>query len=253
MQVHRAKRWLVTPRLYRLARFAYRHLLHRAGLRDLQDQMALYKALIRPGDLCFDIGANRGLKSEAMLRLGARVVAVEPQQDCISEMRKRLGHYTAFVCIGKAVGSRTGQATLHIADCDVLSSIDSTWFGFDEQWKSKVTVDVTTLDLLIAEYGLPHYCKIDVEGSELDVLSGLSAPIPCISFEFHVDRMRNQATLACLARLQSLGPYIANLSRVEERRFLWEWLSCDEFAAAFAKSIATDEAFDYGEIYVRFQ
>ena len=45
-------------------------------------------------------------------------------------------------------------------------------------------VEVTTLDRLIAIYGAPTFCKIDVEGSELQVLEGLTEALPALSFEF---------------------------------------------------------------------
>ena len=42
-----------------------------------------------------------------------------------------------------------------------------------------------TLDDLIAEYGVPSFCKIDTEGFDWQVIKGLSQPIPVIEFEFH--------------------------------------------------------------------
>ena len=38
------------------------------------------------------------------------------------------------------------------------------------RWDRSVEVEVTTLDELIAEHGVPAFCKIDVEGFEADVL-----------------------------------------------------------------------------------
>ena len=95
----------------------------------MKDQMAVYTDFVSAGDLCFDIGANRGVKSEALLRVGARVVAVEPQPACAAELRERLGHFQHFVCVESAVGEREGTATLNVADCDMLSSVDPNWLG----------------------------------------------------------------------------------------------------------------------------
>lgn len=62
---------------------------------------------------------------------------------------------------------------------------------------------MTTLDDVIAEYGVPGFCKIDVEGYESNVLEALSKRIPYISFEycheFLVDSVR------CLDYLERLG------------------------------------------------
>jgi hypothetical protein len=46
-------------------------------------------------------------------------------------------------------------------------------------------VNVATLDSLIDEFGVPDYAKIDVEGFDLEVLRGLSRPIPLLSFEYN--------------------------------------------------------------------
>src|SRR5437763_1046669 len=106
--IGRVKPWLLNLGLYRPARFAYRHLLHREGLRELKRQQAFYASFVSRGDLCFDIGANHGHKSEALLRLGARVVAIEPLPACAAELRTRLGHFEQFTCVESAVGDRNG-------------------------------------------------------------------------------------------------------------------------------------------------
>jgi hypothetical protein len=50
------------------------------GDRKRRDAMdALYRRFIRPGDLAFDVGAHVGDRVASFRRLGARVVAVEPQ------------------------------------------------------------------------------------------------------------------------------------------------------------------------------
>lgn len=250
--IKRVKPWLVTLGVYRSVRFVYRHTLNRAGLGRMDEQTDVYREFIRPGDLCFDIGANRGLKSEALLSLGGRVVAVEPLPGCIEELRERLGHYRTFQCVQQAVGAACGTTTIHIADTDVLSSVRPDWFGMEGRWKASVPVQMTTLDALIEAYGVPRFCKIDVEGLELDVLQGLHVPIAHLSFEFHLSDELTQLAIKCLERLKELGPYRANLTRQEPPELVAEWMAADAFIAFFKKTIATDPAFDYGDIYVSF-
>jgi len=71
-----------------------------------------------------------------------------------------------------------------------------------------VSVTVTTLDSLITQYGKPAFCKIDVEGNELEVLRGLSQPIRALSFEYTPSAIN--IALDCIEQLNHLGPYEFN-------------------------------------------
>ena len=61
------------------------------AVKDLQTKTKFYSKLIQNGDLCFDVGANVGNRTEAFLKLGARIVAVEPQPECIAVLNELHG------------------------------------------------------------------------------------------------------------------------------------------------------------------
>jgi hypothetical protein len=87
-------------------------------------------------------------------------------------------------------------------------------------------VEVVTLDDLITMYGVPAFCKVDVEGFELEVLSGLSQPVRALSFEYLPPA--HDAALAVLELVEKLGPYQYNYSPVETMRLASEeWLDAD--------------------------
>ncbi|MEM8588485.1 MAG: FkbM family methyltransferase [Pseudomonadota bacterium] len=174
----------------------------------------LYGPIIRPGDLCFDVGAHVGNRSRALARLGARVIAIEPQPLFAAYLRRTVSRRENVTLLDMAVGDRVGETILNVSRrTPTVSTTDATWIeavgdsdGFaNVAWDRRVRVAQTTLDALIDRYGLPSFCKIDVEGGELAVLAGLSQPIAHISFEYMPAAA--EMALNCVDRLAHLGDY----------------------------------------------
>ena len=122
--------------------------------------------------------------------------------------------------IPKGVGAEPGELELHISSDIQTSSMSKEWIESvadrlpSHSWQRSTMVEITTLDQLIETYGLPQFCKIDVEGFEHEVLKGLSEQIPCLSFEYTPERLA--PAIACLEKLDQLGPYRYNYSAEED-------------------------------------
>ena len=146
--------------------------------------------------------------------MGARIVALEPQPHCMRLLRRWYGHHPHIALVEEAVGSAPGTQTLFVSErTPTVSTLSLDWMGAvpgfaKVRWDYGVPVRVTTLDALIARYGLPAFCKIDVEGAELDVLRGLSYPLKALSFEYIPATV--DVALACIERLGELGRYEYN-------------------------------------------
>ncbi|MCA0425024.1 MAG: FkbM family methyltransferase [Proteobacteria bacterium] len=175
---------------------------------------ALHGRLVKPGQTVFDIGAHIGDRTESFRRLGAKVVALEPQPDCAEAIRIIHGADKGVTIMEQACGAVAGRMMLHVNSANPTVSTLSEAFiqaadgagGWDGQvWDRTVEVRVTTLDRLIANHGVPAFVKIDVEGHESDVLNGLSTPLPALSFEFTT--IQRDVALTCIERLRSLGRY----------------------------------------------
>src|SRR5262245_23350688 len=73
---------------------------------------ALYARFVRAGDLVFDIGAHVGDRVGSFRRLGARVVALEPQPLCAQAIRAIYAGDDNVALVEAACGARAGTVTL---------------------------------------------------------------------------------------------------------------------------------------------
>ncbi|HEX6747221.1 MAG TPA: FkbM family methyltransferase [Longimicrobium sp.] len=237
--------FLIRSGLFRPARAVRRAL--RADARRMEDAAAaFYRALLPEGALVFDIGASVGHMSEALLRAGVRVVAVEPQPECVAELRARCGGRPGFTLLPAAVGAAPGVATLYLRPHHAASSLRRDWLG---EVVGTLDVPVVTLAALVERYGAPAYCKVDVEGAEEEVFSTLPGPLPLVSFEYHRSRLDQAA--ACLRRVASADAEV-NLTHAGPPHFsLAEWVPADDFLRRIDRELGDRAAPGWGDIWVR--
>jgi FkbM family methyltransferase len=221
--------------------------------RQQEAMKAFYGRFIGPGELCFDVGANLGNRTTILLSLGARVICIEPQPACVKRLRKLFGNNTNVVIVAAAAGEKEGRGELAICEEEpTISTMSEKWksegrFAGKNQWTKTVPVEVTTLDCLIARYGMPTFCKIDVEGFEIPVLKGLSLPIPFISFEFTREFFTDAQSV--IGRLLSIGSTGFNASFGESMALIDErWMTPAEL---YDRINAEQDAFLWGDIYAK--
>jgi FkbM family methyltransferase len=250
--------WQVPDRLARALGFA-RSLAMYHGLpwrtRALRRH---YAAFLGPGDLAFDIGAHVGNHTRCLAGLGARVIAIEPQPAFAAWLRRLFRSRAQVTVIECALAAAPGMVELYGSPrTPTVATVSQRWIetvrgsaGFDQvRWADGIQVPATTLDALIARYGLPRFCKIDVEGSEAEVLRGLSRPIPALSFEYVPAAIEVARSAAGV--LAGLGPYRFNPTIGERRRFLWrKWRP----VAALDPWLAARQADEpSGDVYARLE
>lgn len=205
------------------------------------------------GDLVFDIGANVGDKTQWFLDAGARVVCVEPQPKMAKTLRDRYCSYSQVVVLQKGLGAN--RTTMKMSICSsmpALSTLAGHWKNgrfSDVVWDSEIDIDIVTLDDLVSEYGIPKYCKIDVEGYELSVVNGLSSKIGIISYEFTGEYVDH--AMQVMGKLVAIGYKEFNISVGESDSYYFEsWMPFYELAAIIISSAVSNRGL-WGDIYAK--
>ena len=195
----------------------------------------LYARFVKRGDLVFDVGSHVGDRIAAFRRLGARVVACEPNPPLVKALWLLYGRDWNVTIEPVAIGAASGQIEMRINVANPTVSTASTdflkaskgapgWHG--QVWDKSIKLPMTTLDALIAKHGVPVFIKIDVEGFELAALAGLSQPVAALSFEFTM--IQRELAHACIARCQALGYVRYNAALGESQTLVHdEWQSAE--------------------------
>lgn len=215
-----------------------------------------YAQFVRPGDLVIDVGAHVGDRTGSFRRLGARVVAVEPQPLCARTIRALYGDDGDVVLVEAACGATPGTLELHVNSANPTVSTASPHFvqaadgadGWREEiWDARIDVPSTTLDALVDEHGVPAFVKVDVEGFEDAVLAGLTRRVPALSFEFTT--IERAVARRALDRATALGFTRFNLALGDTMALAEpEWMSATAMATVLD---ALPHSANSGDVYCR--
>ena len=131
--------------------------------------------IIKPGDICWDIGANIGfytcLLASQVEDTGA-VIAFEPASLTCDYLHKNvsLNQFTNVTVVNKGIGDKAEQGNLYYSEARLTEGTASLKYAEGRAASESVTLD--TIDNLIEKFPAPNFIKIDVEGYQLEVLRG---------------------------------------------------------------------------------
>jgi len=168
--------WEINGVLYRIDPH-FRYLINH----DHESAVASFlRSRVKPGDLCFDVGANVGIYALQFAHWsapGGRVVAFEPNPEACAALTKhvRINGLSGQVTVEPlAVGDQQGNAVLYAAGSDTRSRLSQPNDLIANRTVSS-TVSMTSLSEFSRHNGLiPDWLLIDIEGLELAALRGAS-------------------------------------------------------------------------------
>jgi FkbM family methyltransferase len=225
----------------------------------IEQRREFYAQFLKPDSIFFDIGANYGNRIEPLINDRIKIIAIEPQIECVRYLRKKYGKKITILQNG--VGKEIETKLMYIStNANILSSFSREWIDSTKNsgrfkkinWDKTRKIEMITLDYLIATYGNPDFIKIDVEGFELEVLKGLSQNVNVLSLEYTVPE-RKEALIDCLSYLNNLSNsnILFNYCITENTIFsLPHWVDYNEII-----KLVNTNAFlntQFGDVYVKF-
>src|SRR5262249_29522722 len=151
--------------LHRVTGTLWERLRGRKALQKFHQMREFYAQLLPKQALVFDIGANVGAMTQVFASLGARVVAVEPNADCVRHIELSTEGRNVEI-LRAAVGRAAGLGVLKVSDRkDKMSTLSDEWreavtkenSDYTGMWQREETVPVVTLDALVERFGPPDY------------------------------------------------------------------------------------------------
>jgi FkbM family methyltransferase len=163
-------------------------------------------ALLRPGDVVIDCGANVGEVSSLLAATGATVIAFEPDPYAFGKLSERLADCANVTLHQQAVSTEAGTLRLMRAanfdDNPRGGSVKSTLLSGGRGISEEDSIDVEVIDFvaflrdLVAKSGQVAFLKMDIEGAELALLkemdkAGLFSDIRCLVAETHERKFKD--------------------------------------------------------------
>ena len=157
-------------------------------------------AMLKPGDLAMDCGANVGVVTRLLADTGAEVISYEPDPYAFEQLTTAVKDRANVRLVNAAVGASSGTVRLMRAanfdDNMKGASVKSTIVDGGRTIDADNYVDVALLNFLeiiraeIDKRGEIAFVKMDIEGAELDLLEAMDAAdlikgIRCLVVETH--------------------------------------------------------------------
>lgn len=142
-------------------------------------------------NLIFDIGANHGLFTDKCLSEYpyCKIILVEANSSLVEKLTRKYKDKNVIVLERLVSNVDDEELEFWISPNDTISTASTDWitnsrFRDSGNWYKPEIKKTITIETLISKYGNPNLIKIDVEGYEFEVISGLCSKQEMICFEW---------------------------------------------------------------------
>ncbi|HUR65062.1 MAG TPA: FkbM family methyltransferase, partial [Chitinophagaceae bacterium] len=170
------------------------------------------------------------------LKMGYKVIAVEPEKKALSTLHWRFGRNNNVTILDNGVSDIEKTLTIHIAENrSGLNTVSDKWVESLEKektnrwqkrhaFKDHYEIRAITVDQLYKKFGIPYYIKIDVEGYEKNVIKGMTRLPSLISFETNLPEFIEE-TIECIQHLSSISDTIRFNYSISDKLELTHWIT----------------------------
>jgi FkbM family methyltransferase len=132
--------------------------------------------------LIYDVGAHKGEDTDFYLKKGFSVIAIDASPPLCSQLSCRFSDYLQrgkLTIVNVAVTQQSGVVDFYIDSTNSIWGTTKLDWVMRNKWIgggaiNKITVKSLPLSDLMEDYGVPRYCKIDIEGNDLNAIKSLA-------------------------------------------------------------------------------
>ena len=177
----------------------------------IEPQLSVMKSQIKPGSIIYDIGAYHGLYSITIAKTikNSIVYAFEPNPNTYNELCeniKRMKLSDRIIPKNLALSDDNVRKTLYITSNDKRSSLKKDFAIKDDVIIYDTEIDTASIDYLV-ENGIcksPDILKIDVQGYEIEVLTGAKETLVSKHPHIFIEPHKNQNRVSTKNRIVEL-------------------------------------------------
>ena len=162
---------------------------------------------LKPDDVFYDIGANRGFYTFLASELCEETHAFEPMSKLASVIKQNVRKNEKIVINTVALSNMNGPIDFYLMDSTMTNTISAA--VAEHSVSKKVRVPSITLDTYLTTHTKPTVLKIDAEGAEERVIEGgtnfFSSYEPVIAMEIWGKENEWELSMRAAQRLRGMG------------------------------------------------